>query len=162
MIPGTITRMFWVYIQVRYLISCQIRGFFSYIRYCHFGLLKLPWNINIQNFRKIFKAILRTKQTSFLGQNLVKMSHFWVIRAFLLYSCSQLCFLIVHYHPTKFQKNPIDRVPRTKWTNWAKFRVKCPILWWIRVSLKIFIIFTYILILTYHQKRFQKKSFDSI
>ena len=51
------------------LISGQIRLYFSNIHYCHFGLHILPWNIITQSFRKILKMILRTNQTSLLGQN---------------------------------------------------------------------------------------------
>ena len=54
---------------------------------------------------KFLKLILKAKQTSFLGQNLVL-------------KCSpRLCFLLVPYHSTKFVKNPNERVPRTKSTN---------------------------------------------
>ena len=94
---------------------------------------------------KFLKLILKTKQTSFLVKNLVQMPLLWVIRAFLKYSCSQLCFLIVPYYRTKFQKNPTEKVPRTKWTNCVGHWCKMP---YIGVNLfKIYIIFTYYLII---------------
>ena len=81
------------------------------------------WALKI--LEKFLKLILKTKETSFWGQNLVKMSLFWVIRAFLKYSCPQLCFLIVPQPCKRFRKNPTERDPWTKWTNflgqnWSK------------------------------------------
>ena len=122
-------KAFWIYIQVRCLISGQIKFFFQIFTIVTLVYLYCLEISALKILQTFLKLILKTKQTSFLGQHLVKMSLSWLMRAFQNINVLNFAFLQYPTIAQNFSKIPLRGfLEQSELIFWDKIGVLYPIL----------------------------------